>query len=886
MERKDNFFLAELVFSFLMLNLMALVFMGALEEFHLYLSAGLLAGFTFSWVTRAKQYPAARIAVNITAVAVCVWILFNVLNSSFYYTEVILIFLKGGILLEIVLSFDSYTRGSLAYLQALSLPLLMCFPLFVKQYTLVHLFVALSYIICWGAIFKIRFYESFKPVALKASARKYGLVFGLAVFLAAAFASQVFLKHLSLGTMEKRGFLVADGKTIKMKEDTAEKEYYALQDKLQAEIMKLLPDMQNQKDRQEVLYLLSSLIKDSQNVLETKKAHQGLVDFFQRPGPGLEHVDTQNMSILLNEYMDKKSQVQTKRARDSMVAKAKNNPFNIWEKLSLADKANKMRQEQSFQKVQEGQRQVNEITDAAGVGPQVKSEMKDSARNMKALKALQFYIEQKRSLASRPGSSRGRMQELAAKIEKMEKQPEFTEAEELLDLIEKSEDPREKEGAEGLGLMLNLKEEIVLQGRAEALKEKIAQMQLTPRAIRRMQELLDKAQDAATAQALSENALELQQAARQEQAPMGEGLKELLLVKMHILLKQIREETKKALSENTLPDKGKELEEGVDRIQLHKEPQEALAEIQKIRNQVERIRKESYISNRTAEAVFKNLEQMQEVFILKSKLQTQSAPEPEKEKDYRQELRDRIDSSTLGDRNKETLHQFANSVFKAESLNQLENIAQALKQEFASQVKEGESKQEVQKLQDAFNKAIQIQKMLIADSMLAEMLQKVQELQKTDPEAAEKLKEMIESIRNSSSVQEMQEKIEKLKEHLQELAEKAREQPREEEKKKTPWEIFILPSRIVISPGASFSPKVIGIFNRIFIRELSAELEWSSSNPEVATVDSRGVIKAQNKGTSRITVRYRGEDGSGAEIIVVDKTHEALAIAVKKEIMR
>ncbi|MDD5255081.1 MAG: Ig-like domain-containing protein [Candidatus Omnitrophica bacterium] len=886
MEQKDKFFLAELIASFLLLNLMALVFAGSLQEFQAYLTVGLLAGFAFSWLTRAKQYPAARIAVNMTAVAACVWILYSVLNSSFYYTEVILIFLKGGIILEVILSFDSCTPASLAYLQALSLPLMMCFPLFIKKYSPLHLVLALAYLVCWGALFKIRFYDSFQPAVFKAAARKYGLIFGLIMFAAAIFTSQVFLRSIKLGTIEKRGILATDGKTIKMKEDTAEKEFYALQEKVQSEVMKLLPDIEK-KNRQEVLYQLSSLIKDSQNVLETKKAHQGLVDFFQRPGPGLQHVDTKNLTILMDEYLEKKNEFQLKKAKDNMVAKAKNNPFNIKEKLSLADRANKMLQENSYQKVKQAQREANKITDGSRVSGQVKQEMKDIARHMKTLKAMQTYQAEKKQLSDRPGGTSGKAQELLTQIDKMEKQDDFASLEKSLKEAGDTSDPSEKEAFKALAAMTHLKQEIVLQGKAAELKEKIEQTQVSPETVRQMQELLNAAQDAVKAEALSQSALELQQQARQEQVPLAEELKELMMVKMHLMLKEIKEETKEALKENTLPDKGEELLQQLDRVELRQDPQEALAEIQKIKNQVERIREEGYILARTSETVQDNLTQMQEIFILKSKLETQDYPEARKqEMDYREELRQRIESSKLKEENKETLQQFAESVFKAESLKQLENLSRALKQELEQQVREGEPRQEVQKIEEAFDKAIEIQKMLIADSLLSEIMQKIEELQKTNPEEAEKLKAMVESIRNSASIEEMQEKLAKLQEYLEELKEKLKEQPKEEEKKKSQWEIFILPSRMVAPAGATLSPKVIGIFNRLFLRVLNAELQWSSSDPQVVSVDQRGAIKAVSRGKARITCRYRGEESKGAEVIVTDKTQESLAIAVKKELLR
>lgn len=890
MEQKDRYLLAEFICTFALLHMMALVFKGAFGEYQLLLSAGLAAGFAFSWQLRNKQFPAARISVNIAAIASCVWILYNLLNSSFYYTEVILIFLKGGILLEVILSFDSYASSSLSYLQALSLPLLMCFPLFTKDYDLIHMAGVLLYFACWAAIFRIKFYGVFRPVPVKGAAvfRQYSFLFALGMFAAVMAISMALFRSWGLGKLEQQGILpMSEGKSIKMKEDSAEKEYYALQDQLQNEVMKLVPDIKYQKDRQEVLFQLSAIIKESPNVMEVKKAHQGLVDFFKRPGEGLEFKNTQNVTMLLEEYLDKKTEVQLKRVKDNMVAKAKNNPFHIREKLSLVDRANKMHQESSYRRLQKLQEEVNEVTDGSGVGVDVKKEMKALAKQMKELKSLQFYRFYKKILEEKGKALDEQLQEelkrMIATIEQMQKEAQVSAAE------KREEDLQAKAALEELRQMFDMKLEMLLAGRSAELKEKIEKAQISEAAIRQLLELMEKMETAKKAQGLSEQALALREKASEEGADIDAQLKELLALKIQATLRQLKQEIREAMKENRLPDSGREFLEALSQVKPDKDAQEMLFHIQKLKNAVEKAANEGFVSTGVKEAVEEKLSQMQELFILKTIIEKGvSERQRRKETNYQQELRELIESTSFRQERKDNLQQFAESIFQSQSMRQLDQLEKAVRQELQAVLQERAPKEEVKKVDDGFAKAIQIQRAKLLDKMLAELQKKIEQLQEVAPEEAQRLRELAREIRNSASVQEMRENIEKLQQEIQALQQQMQE--RQEEKKeeeKSPWEVHVVPNRAVMPLGSSASLKAVGIFNKIFIRELSAELEWFSSDPGVVEIDARkGAARAVSKGTALVTCTYRGQESRAAQITVVDKTQDAVAQAVKKELAR
>ena len=183
MEEKNRYLFLEILFSFFLLEPVIFLFGDILSPYRLYFTLGLIGGFSFSWFNRNKQSSLIRIFINIGAVGVFIWIIYLLLNSSLLYREVILTFIKGGIILEVIFSFNSYYPPSLTYIQALSLPLLMCFPIFVKDYNEAHAILVLIYIICWIVILKIKFYKFLKPLKEKKVKQHLSIFISAILFL-------------------------------------------------------------------------------------------------------------------------------------------------------------------------------------------------------------------------------------------------------------------------------------------------------------------------------------------------------------------------------------------------------------------------------------------------------------------------------------------------------------------------------------------------------------------------------------------------------------------------------------------------------------------------------------------------------------------------------
>jgi hypothetical protein len=151
----------------------------------------------------------------------------------------------------------------------------------------------------------------------------------------------------------------------------------------------------------------------------------------------------------------------------------------------------------------------------------------------------------------------------------------------------------------------------------------------------------------------------------------------------------------------------------------------------------------------------------------------------------------------------------------------------------------------------------------------------VQSLQKIDPQESRKIEEHLNKIRNSATVQELQKKLDALKEYAETKAKEKNKKPSTQGKGE-PWQVYIIPERLVIPIGSSVSLKSIAVYNNVLIKDAGSELEWFSTDPAVASVNEEGMVYSLTKGSARINATYRGQSVYGTEVVVVDKITEGV----------
>jgi len=135
------------------------------------------------------------------------------------------------IILALVFSFSSCVPPFLNYIQALTIPLFMSYPIFMTvSYDNATIWLTLAYFIVWVAILRVKFYGLLKPLTQRNSKRHYSHLVSAAFFIIVLVSSWLVFARFTIGQYRKGGLFREE----RPGEETGlEEEYYKLQDKIQ-----------------------------------------------------------------------------------------------------------------------------------------------------------------------------------------------------------------------------------------------------------------------------------------------------------------------------------------------------------------------------------------------------------------------------------------------------------------------------------------------------------------------------------------------------------------------------------------------------------------------------------------------------------------------------
>ena len=166
---------------------------------------------------------------------------------------------------------------------------------------------------------------------------------------------------------------------------------------------------------------------------------------------------------------------------------------------------------------------------------------------------------------------------------------------------------------------------------------------------------------------------------------------------------------------------------------------------------------------------------------------------------------------------------------------------------------------------------------------------KIEDLKNALPQQADLLENNVDKIRESKNKQDLLNNASELKELSEskqfekkfnmdetlEVSENAEQQGQ--------LKIDLLPSYAVLPLKSSVSFKSVAIYDN-FIKDVSPELEWSSSNPSVAFVNQFGLVYAKDVGEADIICRYRGVVSKKCKVSVVEEISEPELLLIKNEL--
>ncbi|TAN60251.1 hypothetical protein EPN16_05585, partial [bacterium] len=442
MEKRDSFILQELILTLLLLFFVIQLLIEVLPIDGLYLIYALAAGGCLSWLFRNKQNKITRAIVTSGSFAVMAWLMYSILNSSLSYAEVITLSVKGVFILEVVLVLASCIPPFASYIQALSVPLFMSHPIFIKDsYPEIFWMLSLGYFITWLAIGKVKFYGFFKPKeGSKIEPFRSGWPAAV-FFIVIVIFSWMLFSAFPLSRIDRWGFFqeekdfLGDRKT--------EDDYYDLQDKIQKAATKLIPEFDSTAKKQDALFMLSSLITESSHTARTDKAEVDLKSLLKEPGPGLEPEKGEALDLDIKNYVDKKIILNLRESKNKMHDILKRQPMGMKGRISALTRINKMLYSNSNSQLN---KYKNEIEAIIGSTPSLdagsKAELKDSVERIGELRTIQIYRRKLEYFAKGIDKLDDKLKEefagLSLEIRRLEHAGDFKDMDERLKELEKS----------------------------------------------------------------------------------------------------------------------------------------------------------------------------------------------------------------------------------------------------------------------------------------------------------------------------------------------------------------------------------------------------------------------------------------------------------------
>ncbi len=89
------------------------------------------------------------------------------------------------------------------------------------------------------------------------------------------------------------------------------------------------------------------------------------------------------------------------------------------------------------------------------------------------------------------------------------------------------------------------------------------------------------------------------------------------------------------------------------------------------------------------------------------------------------------------------------------------------------------------------------------------------------------------------------------------------------EKYKQRWEVFVLPSKLVIDMSSTRNIRVFSMRNKRVVEDVTRQVNWKLSNDNIVWVDKEGCVHPLRPGKTDIFVEYNQEDVAVVEVIVI-----------------
>jgi len=399
-----------------------------------YILAGILfstLGFSLSWFMKDEQSKIRQILVNFGCTGAILLGTYKILKSSFLAEDILFLVLESVLIMQVIISFNSYSPRNFKSIQILSLVTFMLFPLFIDTLNWRYLTVSILYFFIWGLIIKIQILSKNKKLAFSAWPSYLIYLLGLSLILA---STNILSKNIVFNVAPVKGYF------LKTKKFVTVSTIFDLQASLFDTIVTLVE--KSPENRKKIMHNATSLFQESLSIVEFEKANSvvgsflakhgpanipgihgtpgddGLVDPLRRPGAGLEPIGNEkdseqkkkekrtepnknenNESVsTLRKFIDLKADLKNKIASDRIRDKIASRDKTLKTKIKTSLSLNNIQRATTQKTMDQGIDSLNKNIKALPLNDRAKEQLDEMISNLKTWKLYSIYNNLRNSL--------------------------------------------------------------------------------------------------------------------------------------------------------------------------------------------------------------------------------------------------------------------------------------------------------------------------------------------------------------------------------------------------------------------------------------------------------------------------------------------------------
>jgi len=759
-----------------------------------YIIAGILlstVGFYLSWFMKDKKSKIKQILINTGYVSVLFLGTYKILKSSFLVEDIFFIVLEIVLIVQIIVSFDSYSPKNLRCIQVLSLVTFMCLSLFADTTSLMYPIISILYLFIWAIIIKIQMLS--RDGTLPISTWPSYLVYLLSLSLILA-VTNILGKNIAFNIEPKKGHV------LETKKFNTKDKLFDLQATL-FEITVTAAD-ESPKDRKEIMQNVTYLFQESPIISKFERANatmthflhsygpdiipetygilnnDDLIDPIKKPGSSGFIGDSRNRSIaVLKNFIDSKTDFKNTTLSANILDKIISKDKTLTTKIKISLSLDNIRRATTQKTMAHRINLLNKTIKTLHLDNQTKEQLNKIVSDLKEWKLYSLYNNLRNSLKNNLINTKGneilknKISDFIKQIEEASTVSEMSELhkemESIKSTLQKAHPGQKDDFKESLETLLEAKMELNLAGDADLLGKRLTGDSVSQNpgksldSINTFKKILEAYKNMLSAQEIGEFLEKLKSFEQQSKTNVevlnllkSEDWQELINSKIEMFYNKEKGKIKKVLKEGLLSEADvKRFMESIDDFSSQKQ-QNRLQKKEEISEKIQDLSEQGLIPKDTAEELSNQLNNLSKITEAKDIVRNLGGKKVRPSSgNYHQELKEFAELNIAG--NNELKKEFDDSLNKmitshsvqgtALLMTELEDILNKIKLENVTAATIKEIKNKINELKEMKDNPSLIESI----ESLIEDLKSLKDMAKESKEK-DNLEEIIDSLEENS----------------------------------------------------------------------------------------------------------------------------------------